>query len=152
VPHSLRAYKKLEKVDFHELRGWKVIRSATVDFNGVELNIGMHTGWGMPAKLLDEVKEGKSKFHAIEVMACPGGCIGGGGQPFNHGDSENPREARAALYMADHEMPIRKSHENPSIIKLYEDSWANRGASLLTSCCTRRYFPKSNEVTIHLQG
>jgi len=150
--YELYTGKKLEKVDFHELRGMEGIRSATVDFNGVELNIGIAHGLGNARKLLDEVKEGKSKFHAIEVMACPGGCIGGGGQPFNHGDSEILEKRAAALYMADHEMPIRKSHENPSIIKLYEEFLGEPGSELAHKLLHTEYFPKSNEVTIHLQG
>ena len=150
--YELYTGKKLEKVDFHELRGMEGIRSATVDFNGVELNIGIAHGLGNARKLLDEVKEGKSKFHAIEVMACPGGCIGGGGQPFNHGDSEILEKRAAALYMADHEMPIRKSHENPSIIKLYEEFLGEPGSELAHKLLHTEYFAKSNEVTIHLQG
>ena len=85
-------------------------------------------------------------------MACPGGCIGGGGQPFNHGDSEILEKRAAALYMADHEMPIRKSHENPSIIKLYEEFLGEPGSELAHKLLHTEYFPKSNEVTIHLQG
>jgi NADP-reducing hydrogenase subunit HndD len=150
--YELYTGKKLERVDFHELRGMEGIRSATVDFNGVELNIGIAHGLGNARKLLDEVKEGKSKFHAIEVMACPGGCIGGGGQPFNHGDSEVLEKRAAALYTEDQRKVIRKSHENPSIIKLYEEFLGKPGSELAHKLLHTEYFPKSNEVTIHLQG
>ncbi len=150
--YELYTGKKLEKVDFNELRGLEGIRSATVNFNGVELNIGIAHGLGNARKLLDEVREGKSKFHAIEVMACPGGCIGGGGQPFNHGDSGVLEKRAAALYTADQRKAIRKSHENPSIIKLYEEFLGKPGSELAHKLLHTEYFPKSNEVTIHLQG
>lgn len=150
--YELYTGKKLEKVDFHELRGMDGIRSAAIDFNGVELNIGIAHGLRNARKLLDEVREGKSKFHAIEVMACPGGCIGGGGQPFHHGDSEVLEKRAAALYTADQRKAIRKSHENPSIIKLYEEFLGEPGSELAHKLLHTEYFPKSNEVTIHLQG
>lgn len=150
--YELYTGKKLEKVDFHELRGMDGIRSAAIDFNGVELNIGIAHGLRNARKLLDEVREGKSKFHAIEVMACPSGCIGGGGQPFHHGDSEVLEKRAAALYTADQRKAIRKSHENPSIIKLYEEFLGEPGSELAHKLLHTEYFPKSNEVTIHLQG
>ncbi len=73
--------KSLEDVDFKALRGFDGIRSATVDFDGFPINIGIAHGLGNAKKLLEEVRDGnKNNFHAIEIMACPGGCIGGGGQ------------------------------------------------------------------------
>ncbi|HOO63250.1 MAG TPA: iron hydrogenase small subunit, partial [Synergistaceae bacterium] len=59
-------------------------------------------------------------FHAIEIMACPGGCIGGGGQPYHHGKMEIIRKRAEAIYREDKNKPIRKSHENPYIVELYE--------------------------------
>ncbi|MDY0348277.1 MAG: iron hydrogenase small subunit, partial [Tenuifilaceae bacterium] len=72
-------------------------------------------------QLLEEVRSGKANYHAIEVMACPGGCIGGGGQPLHHGDSDIIKARFDAIYREDAGKPIRKSHENPYIIKLYEE-------------------------------
>jgi len=60
-------------------------------------------------------------FHAIEIMACPGGCVGGGGQPYHHGNFDIVRKRAEALYREDAGKPIRKSHENPEIVKLYEE-------------------------------
>ncbi|NLA23606.1 MAG: 2Fe-2S iron-sulfur cluster binding domain-containing protein, partial [Bacteroidales bacterium] len=77
--------KKLDKIDFEELRGLEGSRAASIDFDGLKLNIGIAHGLGNARKLLEDVKAGKSEFHAIEIMACPGGCIGGGGQPQHHG-------------------------------------------------------------------
>lgn len=119
--YELQTGKKLEKVDFKQLRGMEGIRSATVDFDGLELSIGIAHGLGNARKLLDDIKAGKSHYHAIEIMACPGGCIGGGGQPLHHGDSSILKARQKAIYQEDANKPIRKSHENPSIIKLYEE-------------------------------
>ena len=77
------------------------VRSATIDFDGLPVNIGIAHGLGNARKLLDDVRSGKSEFHAIEVMACPGGCIGGGGQPLHHGNSGYIKARAEALYAED---------------------------------------------------
>jgi NADP-reducing hydrogenase subunit HndD len=119
--YELQTGKKLEKIDFKALRGMEGIRAATVDFNGLPINIGIAHGLANARQLLEEVRSGKANYHAIEVMACPGGCIGGGGQPLHHGDSSIIKARFEAIYREDAGKPIRKSHENPYIIKLYED-------------------------------
>jgi NADP-reducing hydrogenase subunit HndD len=119
--YEMHTRKTLEKVDFEQLRGMEGIREATVDFDGFPLRIGIASGLGNARKLLDEVRSGKSEFHAIEIMACPGGCIGGGGQPLHHGNSAILKARQMAIYREDASKPLRKSHENPSIIKLYEE-------------------------------
>ncbi|NCA76111.1 MAG: 2Fe-2S iron-sulfur cluster binding domain-containing protein [Alphaproteobacteria bacterium] len=119
--YELYTGKKLEKVEFNELRGMENIRHATIDFNGLPINIGIAHGLGNARKLLEDIQAGKSQFHAIEIMACPGGCIGGGGQPYHHGDSSILKARAAAIYREDAGKPIRKSHENPFIIELYKE-------------------------------
>jgi NADP-reducing hydrogenase subunit HndD len=119
--YELQTGKTLEKVDFEQLRGMDGIRSATVDFDGLDINIGIAHGLGNARKLLDDVRAGKSQYHAIEVMACPGGCIGGGGQPLHHGDSSILQARTKAIYKEDEGKLIRKSHENPYILKLYDE-------------------------------
>lgn len=111
----------LGEVEFEELRGLNGIRRATIKLNDIELNIGIAHELGNARKLLEEVKSGKSVFHAIEIMACPGGCIGGGGQPYHHGHEEILQKRQQALYQEDHDKVIRKSHENPAIMELYEN-------------------------------
>lgn len=111
----------LQKVEFEELRGLDGVRSATIDFNGTPIKIGIAHGLGNARKLIEEVKNGTSPYHAIEVMACPGGCIGGGGQPFHKGRMEVLKKRAAALYQADEEKPLRKSHENPFVQQLYKE-------------------------------
>ncbi|MEI8007719.1 MAG: [Fe-Fe] hydrogenase large subunit C-terminal domain-containing protein, partial [Bacteroidota bacterium] len=119
--YELYTGKKLEKVDFNQLRGLENVRKATIDFDGLPINIGIAHGLGNARKLLEDIRDGKSHFHAIEIMACPGGCIGGGGQPFHHGDSQVIKERASALYREDEGKPIRKSHENPFILELYKE-------------------------------
>ncbi|HBG56728.1 NADH-dependent [FeFe] hydrogenase, group A6 [Proteiniphilum sp. UBA1028] len=150
--YELHTGKALKKVDFHELRGVEGIRSAVIDFDGLKLNIGIAHGLGNARKLLDEVRAGTSHYHAIEIMACPGGCIGGGGQPYHHGHSEILAKRAAAIYAEDERKPIRKSHENPSIIRLYDEFLGHPGSQKSHSLLHTEYFPKSNEVSIYLNG
>ncbi|MFZ5940006.1 MAG: NADH-dependent [FeFe] hydrogenase, group A6 [Bacteroidota bacterium] len=138
--------KSLEKVDFEQLRGLDGIRKASVDFNGFELKIGIAHGLGNARKLLEDVKAGKSEFHAIEIMACPGGCIGGGGQPLHHGDSSILKARAAALYREDAGKPIRKSHENPYIIKLYEEYLGKPLSHKSHELLHTHYFDKSRKI------
>jgi len=119
--YEIYTKKTLDKVDFKQLRGMEGIRHAEVDADGFTLRIGIAHGLGNARKLLEDVRAGKSEFHAIEIMACPGGCIGGGGQPLHHGDLSILKKRTEAIYREDAGKPIRKSHENPYIIKLYEE-------------------------------
>jgi NADP-reducing hydrogenase subunit HndD len=140
--------KKLERLDFTELRGLGGVRSATIDFNGLGLNIGIAHGLGNARKLLDDVRSGKSQFHAIEVMACPGGCIGGGGQPLHHGNSDIIKARAAAIYREDKEKPLRKSHENPFIIKLYEEFLGKPNSEKAHHLLHTHYFDKKKKIIV----
>lgn len=111
----------LEKIEFEQLRGLEGIREAKVQIGDLELNIGIAHGLGNARKLLESIQRGEVKYHAIEIMACPGGCIGGGGQPYHHGDQDVLLKRQAAIYEIDKNSERRKSHENPMIKKLYED-------------------------------
>lgn len=111
----------LENVEFTQLRGMDGIRSASVQVGDMTLNIGIAHGLGNARRLLEDIKAGRSHFHAIEIMACPGGCVGGGGQPYHHGDMEIIKKRQAAIYQEDRNKTRRKSHENQEIIKLYEE-------------------------------
>lgn len=113
--------KTLKSVDFKELRGLEGIRHATVDFDGLPVKIGIAHGLGNARELLESIRRGECEFHAIEIMSCPGGCIGGGGQPWHHGKSDILKARSKAIYSEDAAKTIRKSHENPAIIKLYEE-------------------------------
>ncbi|MDR2409423.1 MAG: [FeFe] hydrogenase, group A [Bacteroidales bacterium] len=113
--------KSCPQIDFEELRGLNGIRSATIDFGGIPINIGIAHGLSNARTLLEEIREGKNTFHAIEIMACPGGCIDGGGQPLHHGNSDIIKARWEAIYQVDKNMPVRKSHENASVKQLYEE-------------------------------
>ncbi|MBR1627020.1 MAG: [Bacteroidales bacterium] len=138
--------KTLEKVDFNELRGMEGVREATVDFNGTPIHIGIAHGLGNARKLLDKVKEGKEFFHAIEVMACPGGCVGGAGQPYHHGDFSKVEKRFAAIYEEDKEKPLRKSHENPYIKQLYSEYLGQPCGEKSHHLLHTHYFDKSDKV------
>jgi NADH-quinone oxidoreductase subunit G len=113
--------QKLAEVEFHQLRGLEGIREATVNINGTDINIAIANGLGNARQLLEAIRDGRANYHAIEIMACPGGCIGGGGQPYHHGNIELLKKRAAALYEEDRSKPLRCSHENPNIIKLYDE-------------------------------
>lgn len=140
--------KPLPKIDFTELRGMEGIRSATIDFNGLPINIGIAHGLGNARKLLEEVRSGKANYHAIEVMACPGGCIGGGGQPLHHGNSAIIKARMEAIYREDAGKPIRKSHENPYIVKLYEELLGKPMSEKAHHLLHTHYFSKKNDIFI----
>lgn len=119
--YELYTGKNLENVEFEALRGFGGIRIATVDFDGLQLNIGIASGLGNARKLLDTMHSGDLELHAIEIMACPNGCVGGGGQPLHHGNESTIRKRAEALYRADREKELRKSHLNPYIQQLYTE-------------------------------
>lgn len=112
--------KELEKLEFTDLRGLTGIKETTLKIGDRDVRIAVANGLGNTRKLLNKVKSGEEKFDAIEVMACPGGCIGGGGQPFHHGDISILKRRAEGIYSVDHNKKLRKSHENPKIIELYE--------------------------------
>ncbi len=147
--YEIHTKKKLEKVEFDALRGFEGIRSATVDFDGLPIKIGIAHGLGHARKLLEDVQAGKSEFHAIEIMACPGGCIGGAGQPYHHGDSSILMKRAAAIYREDAGKEIRKSHENPFIIKLYEEFLGEPGGELSHKLLHTHYFDKKKKVELN---
>ncbi len=119
--YEIRTGKTLEKIEFDQLRGFDGVRVAEVEMDDVTLNIGIAHGLGNAKTLLEEIRDGNPRnIHAIEVMACPGGCIGGAGQPYHHGNADIIKARQAALYNVDKDKPLRKSHENPAIIELYE--------------------------------
>ena len=119
--YEVHTGKTLDNVNFEGVRGIENLKEATIDVDGFELKVAVAHSLGTARKLMNELRAGKSPYHAIEVMACPGGCIGGGGQPLHHGDSARIKARAKALYSEDTEKNFRKSHENPYIISLYEE-------------------------------
>ena len=111
----------VENVDYEAVRGFEGVRSADVKLGDLDLKIGIAHGLGEARKLLEQIRAGESHYHAIEIMACKGGCIGGGGQPYHHGNTGTLKKRTAAINAEDVSKTIRKSHENPYIKKLYEE-------------------------------
>ena len=140
----------LPKIDFTELRGLEGIRAATIELKGIPIHIGIAHGLGNARKLLEQIREGKCQFHAIEIMACPGGCIDGGGQPLHHGKSNIIKARWEATYQADREMPIRKSHENPSIAEIYKEFLGEPCGHKSHELLHTHYFDRKNEIVIDL--
>lgn len=143
--------KPLPKIDFEELRGLEGVRSATIDVDGLKLNIGIAHGLHNARKLLEDIKAGRSHFHAIEIMACPGGCIDGGGQPLHHGNQEIIKARWEAIYRADKEMPIRKSHENPSIQAIYKEFLGEPCGHKSHELLHTNYFDKQTTVVVDVE-
>lgn len=120
-----------EAVEFHEVRGFDGIREASIDIDGTVVNVAVAHGMKNAKVLLDDIRAGKSKYHFIEIMGCPGGCIAGGGQPIvrscflpNEDDDilDTYKEKRAkALYSEDERQVLRQSHKNPQVKALYDE-------------------------------
>ncbi|WP_311480602.1 NADH-dependent [FeFe] hydrogenase, group A6 [uncultured Anaerococcus sp.] len=120
--------ESLDKVEYEELRGLRGVKKAVVNINGREIHIGVVNGLGNTRKILEKIRAGVEKLDAIEVMACPGGCVGGGGQPYHKGDLTILKKRAEGLYSIDKEKTYRKSYENPSIKKLYEEYLCEPGS------------------------
>jgi len=122
--------EELAKVELTEVRGFDGIKSATYTIAGKEIKVAVAHGMKYAKVLLDQIREGKSEYHFIEIMGCPGGCIAGGGQPYvkpcflpnEDADILDTYKAKraAALYREDESKALRASHKNPQIIELYE--------------------------------
>ena len=117
--------KELAKVNFEDVRGKKGIKKASVDLDGTELKVVVAHGLSNAKKVLEEIKNGEADYQFVEIMACPGGCIMGGGQQIKSSKVRSEvdvRKLRAdALYTIDEKATMRKSHENPAVKKLYEE-------------------------------
>ncbi|BAD42191.1 iron hydrogenase [Symbiobacterium thermophilum IAM 14863] len=121
------------KIEFQEVRGIPFqVREATVTLDGVTLNVAVANGLGAAGWLMEEVSAGRKNYHFIEIMGCPGGCIGGGGQPIPAKGPDALDEVRlariASLYTIDERMTIRRSHENPAIQQVYAEYLGKPGS------------------------
>jgi len=135
--------ESLEKIDYKEVRGLEGVRSADVKVGDLDLKIGIAHGLGEARKLLNEIRAGKSQYHAIEIMACKGGCIGGGGQPYHHGDTEILKKRISVINSEDTSKTLRKSHENPYIKRLYETYFDKPMSHNAHELLHTRYFEKN---------
>ena len=117
--------KELAKLDFEEVRGKKGVKKSTVKIGETEVKVAVAHGLANAQSILEEIKSGKADYQFVEIMACPGGCVMGGGQPIVSSKIRNDIDVRAkraeALYTIDEKSTLRKSHENPAIKKLYKE-------------------------------
>ena len=117
--------KSLDKIEFEQVRGGKGIKKATIEIAGKPIKVVAASGLSNARKILDEIKSGKADYQFVEIMACPGGCIMGGGQPIKTSKTHSEvdvRKLRAdSIYSIDEKSTIRKSHENPVLKKIYEE-------------------------------
>ncbi len=118
--HWLVTGKEMGSLEVTAVRGLEGVKSAAVNINGISLGVAVASGLGNAAKLLDQLKAGRNDLHFIEVMSCPGGCIGGGGQPLG-ADREAIRSRMQALYQIDDKESVRVSHRNQSVQRLYDE-------------------------------
>ncbi len=118
--HYLVAGKELGKLEVQAVRGLDGVKEARVAIDGLELGVAVASGLGNACRLLDQVRAGRGDLHFIEVMTCPGGCIGGGGQPIGR-SAEAIRTRMQRLYAIDAGEPVRASHHNPAVQRLYRE-------------------------------
>ena len=126
--------KDLPKIDFEQVRGGEGIKRATINIAGKDINVVAASGLANARTILEEIKSGKANYQFVEIMACPGGCIMGGGQPIKSSKVRaevDVRKLRAdALYTIDERSIVRKSHENPFMKKLYKDFLEKPGSEI----------------------
>ena len=123
--------KEIEGVKFEAVRGFEGIKEASLELNGMTVNVAIAHGMKNAKVLLDQIRAGESKYHFIEIMGCPGGCVNGGGQPYvrecflpnEDADIMDTYKAKraAALYTEDERQVLRQSHNNPQIKALYDE-------------------------------
>jgi len=135
----------LESVDFKAVRGLEGLKETEVSINGRTIRAGIACGLGNTRALLEKIQRGEADYDIIEIMACPGGCVGGGGQPYHHGDMSVLRRRIEALYRADATCDVRKSHENTAIIRLYEEFLGKPNSAKAHQLLHTHYFRRTRE-------
>jgi len=139
--------KPADRLEFTEVRAVEGLREVTVAIGDHLIRVGVANGLENAKTLLDKVKADKESFHVIEVMACPGGCIGGGGQPYPEEgyrvlDPELLRKRAAALYSIDTGKKLRKSYDNPAIGEVYDQFLVEPGSEIAHKLLHTSYSPK----------
>ena len=138
-------------LDLQPVRGYEGIREASLDVDGLTVNVAVVYGTANVRQMIERVKSGEKQYHFIEVMTCPGGCIGGGGQPKTMlPEADDARKARiASLYKRDSSMKVRKSHENESIKKLYEEFYGQPLSELAEKMLHTMYKDRSELLHVN---
>jgi NADH-quinone oxidoreductase subunit G len=134
--------KPLKDVNFTAVRGLDGIKEASVNINGTEVKVAVSSGLGNARTLLEKIQSGECTYHVIEIMACPGGCINGGGQPYIHAETDILEKRMKGIYAIDSGMKKRKSHENPYILKLYKEFLGKPGSEKAHHLLHTEYYKK----------
>lgn len=148
--YEVATKKELPKLDFTEVRGLEGIKEAEIDLDGRKIKVAVAHTLANARKVLDAIRSGEAEYHFVEIMACPGGCIGGGGQPRPVTDEVRQKRIDA-IYEGDRNMPLRKSHENPAIKTLYEEFLGKPNSEIAhrllhTSYTKRNRYPNQAEI------
>lgn len=134
--------QRIENIEFETLRGFEGFRSCELNVAGMELKIGVAHGLKEAKIMLDKIRAGEEFYHAIEIMACTGGCIGGGGQPKVKKKQETLLKRSEGLNNIDRGLKLRRSHENPSVLKIYEKYLDHPLSKKAHELIHTKYFPK----------
>jgi NADH-quinone oxidoreductase subunit G len=134
----------LEEIDFKAVRGLEGVKEATVNVAGTELKAAITSGLGNALKVLEKIRKGEANYHIIEIMACPGGCLNGGGQPYVADAADTLEKRKQAIYKIDVDKKIRKSHQNPDIIKLYDEFLGEPGSHKAHELLHTSYTPRKD--------
>ncbi|MBO4293778.1 MAG: iron hydrogenase small subunit [Clostridia bacterium] len=137
----------LKEINFEAVRGGEGIKRATVEIAGKEIKVVAASGLANAQKILEEIKSGKADYQFVEIMACPGGCIMGGGQPIKTSKERMEKDIRKlradCLYSIDEKSTIRKSHENPAVKKIYEEFLEKPGSYRAHKLLHTKYFKRN---------
>ena len=138
--------RSIEAIDYHEVRGAEGIKRATLTIAGKEVRIAVAHGLANARKIMEEIKSGNASFDFVEVMACPGGCIMGGGQPIKSSKTRATNDVRAlrtqSMYSIDEKSTFRKSHENQVVKQIYDEFLNNPGSELAHKYLHTHYKPQ----------
>ncbi len=138
--------EELKNLDFTEVRGTEGLKEATYTVAGMEVKVCAASGLSNAKKVMDDIKAGKSEYHFVEIMACPGGCVNGGGQPTQPANVHNFVDLKAirgqALYEADKNLPVRKSHESEAVKAVYAEYFEKPGSHIAHEVLHTHYVPR----------
>jgi len=134
--------KKLSRIEFKEVRGLAGMKKAKIKIGEKIVKMAVVNGLGNAKKILEELKKNKKAYDAVEVMACFGGCIGGGGQPVPT-DGKIREERAGSLYDIDVKKELRLAHENPAVKKTYQDFLTTE--EIIHRICHTKYSQKKKE-------
>ena len=144
--------KRLDKLEFEDVRGTAGVKQTVYSLGGLKLRVAVASGLSNARRLLEDIKSGKTQADFIEIMACPGGCVNGGGQPVQPASVRNAVDLRAvraaALYSEDENLPLRRSHDNPAVKQLYAEYLGQPGSHqahevLHTRYAARKRYPEN---------